>query len=501
MVTADLRSGTAMRQAIGWITALCIGATLLNLFAVSQARRGLDRQAVERIERLRAGGTIEEWALDDAKQVVAGRLFGDATWHFDDDGLLATGNGGAFEFGIPLAHPLDLARTDWLRIDASGDAAFRYRLSTTAPDGFRCHSPQQAAHDGAVTFELNDLTWTCPDGSPHRFATVAMLRLVVDGPRRAPLRLSKLALLADARSLPSRGDIPTLADASRLVATAEWIESLPTTQIPMAVVAPSHWQASELAQRQALRQQAPTTIVVSSTDVLNRNPDQTTFQACDATAILVIVLALVCWPIQSPRRRAMADLVVITSVPLWLSAGGRLGSPFLPMDQILLGTWGLAVLWRWPRSRSPQWHWFGDGKGWWLPLLSVAIAATLGLMAPASITATFPGAATIATYLAWATIQQGMMLAGIADRLHDTGLPTHGVTVVTALLFALLHTPNQSLMLLTLTGSLLWTASWQRHRALLPIVIAHAACALIVTTMLPPDWLWSAEVGSRFALE
>ena len=67
-----------------------------------------------------------------------------------------------------------------------------------------------------------------------------------------------------------------------------------------------------------------------------------------------------------------------------------------------------------------------------------------------------------------------------------------------ALTFALMHTPNASLMLATFAGGLWWCALFLRERALLPIAVSHAASALVLIALLPQDWLYSAEVSARF---
>ena len=67
-----------------------------------------------------------------------------------------------------------------------------------------------------------------------------------------------------------------------------------------------------------------------------------------------------------------------------------------------------------------------------------------------------------------------------------------------ALGFALLHTPNASLMLATFAGGLCWCTLYLRERALLPLAVSHAASAMVLIALLPPSWLYSAEVSARF---
>jgi membrane protease YdiL (CAAX protease family) len=53
-------------------------------------------------------------------------------------------------------------------------------------------------------------------------------------------------------------------------------------------------------------------------------------------------------------------------------------------------------------------------------------------------------------------------------------------------------------MLATFFGGLCWCALYLRERALLPLAFSHAASALVLIALLPPDWLYSAEVSARF---
>lgn len=77
---------------------------------------------------------------------------------------------------------------------------------------------------------------------------------------------------------------------------------------------------------------------------------------------------------------------------------------------------------------------------------------------------------------------------------------TRWATLVAAVVFALMHTPNQALMQFTLLGGLLWVPLWLRCRRLLPLVLSHASSGLILSTLLPPEILRSAEVSARFFL-
>jgi membrane protease YdiL (CAAX protease family) len=69
-----------------------------------------------------------------------------------------------------------------------------------------------------------------------------------------------------------------------------------------------------------------------------------------------------------------------------------------------------------------------------------------------------------------------------------------------ALLFALLHTPNARLMLLCFAAELWWARCFMRDRAVVPVALAHAICALLLQAGLSGGWLRSLEVSARYFL-
>ena len=111
-----------------------------------------------------------------------------------------------------------------------------------------------------------------------------------------------------------------------------------------------------------------------------------------------------------------------------------------------------------------------------------------------------PDATHALRYLAWAGLQQWLLCVVLADRLRVLVGSTRWATLVAAVMFALMHTPNQALMQFTLLGGLLWVPLWLRCRRLLPLVLSHASSGLILSTLLPPEILRSAEVSARFFL-
>ncbi|VAW42233.1 hypothetical protein MNBD_GAMMA01-283 [hydrothermal vent metagenome] len=102
-------------------------------------------------------------------------------------------------------------------------------------------------------------------------------------------------------------------------------------------------------------------------------------------------------------------------------------------------------------------------------------------------------------YLVWACVQQ-IVIGPIATDFFQQQLKLndHAVVFMVALCFALLHSPNHSLMLLTFLGGLLWSYSWQKYRNIYVNVISHSLLALLLYQAMPSEWLGSARIGVFF---
>jgi membrane protease YdiL (CAAX protease family) len=102
----------------------------------------------------------------------------------------------------------------------------------------------------------------------------------------------------------------------------------------------------------------------------------------------------------------------------------------------------------------------------------------------------------IITYFGWAALQQWLILVVLLR--HLDGLPRLLSVVLTALVFALLHTPNGLLMQLCFIAELFWAWQFQRRHTLLPIAVAHALCALLLEAGVVGGPLRSLEISARF---
>lgn len=102
-------------------------------------------------------------------------------------------------------------------------------------------------------------------------------------------------------------------------------------------------------------------------------------------------------------------------------------------------------------------------------------------------------------YVLWALAQQVILGPLVSDYLHQkAGLSTGITALLCGVLFALLHVPNQMLMLATFCGGLLWSFTWLRYRNIYANAISHALLALLFYQAMPAHLLGTARVGFWF---
>jgi membrane protease YdiL (CAAX protease family) len=109
----------------------------------------------------------------------------------------------------------------------------------------------------------------------------------------------------------------------------------------------------------------------------------------------------------------------------------------------------------------------------------------------------------------WALFQQYASQAFIYRRVRflllDDSLTPEGrrrrtriAILLNAAIFAIVHAPNPSLMILTFAGGLMWSWVYERAPNLPAIALSHAAISLTLMTSLPPWLLPSMRVGYRY---
>lgn len=99
----------------------------------------------------------------------------------------------------------------------------------------------------------------------------------------------------------------------------------------------------------------------------------------------------------------------------------------------------------------------------------------------------------------WALLQQYAMLGFTYRRLRQF-LHANQAIIITAGLFALVHAPNYSLMILTFFGGLIWSFVYERAPNLFASAISHLLLSATVLVAVPEWILPSMTVGYRYLL-
>lgn len=477
-------------------------------------RGQLIHEADKTVSALRTGEASWSWTLRSPSDLVAGRVFGNAVVSTVTDGIAITSRDGTpFELGLPLAAPIDLFHWPLLRIDVQGDRpgtmGLRYQ---PLESGVACSAERVAsipANGGPLSIDLKTLEWHTPQGAacPPPGVVAYMLRLQVT------MRTGTTLI---ARSVVTNSHLPVAIPAVINARTADiqWPGgdiAAKWTPDPQQVARygapvvrlPEGASSSEfmLLLRNRIRQFWPAAIILPFGAALPEHaaapmPSWLDGSVCGLYLVWLLWLAVR----QRPGVvRPWTEVAAIAVGPLWLIAGLRWGpepsAPGIVAFAAALIYGGQSE----SRRRPVDWGWWGRKRSDWLyPLLPLPVAAALLL------TDGHPllhlDARHILTYLGWALLQQWAMLALVMGRLERTGLPKAAVIIMTATLFALLHTPNGSLMQLCLLAELWWAWSFMRSPRLLPIALAHAATALLVEAGLTGHLLRSLEVSARFFL-
>lgn len=141
--------------------------------------------------------------------------------------------------------------------------------------------------------------------------------------------------------------------------------------------------------------------------------------------------------------------------------------------------------------------WAGSAEAWAISLRVSGFAAS-ALLAVAVWCNHFqlPGIQRATLYVPFVLLQQLVLLGFLWPRA-EAWAPRRG-RLLAAALFALAHAPNFALMLLSLLAAWWWLALFERQRAWLPILASHYLLGLLAITCLPPDILYSAELGLRY---
>ncbi len=460
--------------------------------------RHLTQQAGALQATLQAGRSPWQWRLRSTDDLIAGRAFGAADVTQVPGGLrVVSRDGSAFELGWPIDQGLDLAHWPVLAVERAQGEAASLTVVWQHDEEPSCWSRPFRWQKAVTRIELRRLQWESSGATRCELpSSVKLLRLRVTLPRGAALTL-RGATLERATSGPAPSSNELTVDPARWpsqrLALATAADAAPIVPTP-----PGASAEQMLAWRDRIVAIRPAALVVAAGTAADLPVGRPHSSAAGWLLFLAYAVALG-WLAIRPAG-SWLTLAAATAGPLWVLAGLQWGlrAP-VPGALAFAAAIGFAGWTSW-RQRPHRWHWLGAWRtpSWWLPFALIPAAATLCLLWGQRWTTPLPRHAL--TYLGWAALQQWLILAFVLPRLEAL-LPARKWAVLgAALVFAALHTPNGLLMQLCFAAELWWAWCFTRSRSLLPIAVAHAACALTIGAGLAGQGLRSLEVSARFFL-
>jgi hypothetical protein len=216
------------------------------------------------------------------------------------------------------------------------------------------------------------------------------------------------------------------------------------------------------------------------------------------------------------RARARALLVPALFLPIITMLWGNVNWPvdsraaFAPQWFALAFGLLFAIVYRWINKppRIARLNFDAGTKAAWiscaLPTSAVALVILLGFAALPARVGFEPqhfGLVLALKYLAFAAFQQWLLQTLVWTNLRRAALARSTAVLLSALLFALLHTPNFVLMLLCFLGALFWCGHYAKYRRLLPLILSHAFLGFLCVSVIPTNLLRSADIGVVFFLK
>ncbi|MBL0165076.1 MAG: CPBP family intramembrane metalloprotease [Xanthomonadales bacterium] len=515
-----------LRNNVAWLLYVACALAILpalDMLARYQLRQQLVASAGDTLGALTHADTPHQWSAQFATDLIAGTAFGTTDARFVNDGFRLRSQGEEIQVGVVLSSAIDLGRFSLIQIDLQAETAGSIGLvvgeSLEAPVCRSAMTPL-ARGETVLTISVRNIEWQCQgaDAAPPKRAAMLRLRLDLPAPASVTLRSVQARTQTQLNS-QSLIDLPlpllpdprnTLEFRRALARIAENADQMtwPILQLPIDARVEQSLQA-----RDQIRAAIADAVIVPAGDFQSVTERADTWHAQPRRTspsriswlLLVgyigLLLALRLKPPLDQRLRALLELLAATVVPLGLVIGGFIGdniSPLVLAACVATILFALSLLVgdapAEPSSRTLK-------RGWWVALASLALTMALVMeLANGRLPQQLPGIAQILRYLAWAAVQQFMICVIVAERIERITASSRIALLGAALVFALLHTPNAMLMLLTFVAGLIWIWNWQRHRALLANIFAHALGGLLLADSLPPEWLHSAEVSARFFL-
>ncbi|MHC1479750.1 CPBP family glutamic-type intramembrane protease [Frateuria aurantia] len=488
------RLGASLATAIGMVLLLALGGWLGRCWVGSELALTAQHEQRAWLQGLPRW----QWILRDPRQLIASRIFGPARASAEASGLSLQAMADAdYQLGLRLDTPVDLKHWPVLALDYRATQPVSLGLIAVAPSGYACYSAASTLPmAGHAALRLDSISWQTAERQSCRPGPATALRLVLRSPAGVRWQLSRVALYPG--SPPSAGTSPPILlpawpqTARAVLATAE--RRFPEAAAPEIGLSAATPAGHMLQLRDAARLIWPGAIV----QVRGATTGLAAFRLPWPWVWLALYglgLARLLRP-SRPRRRDLLDAVAVLLGPLWLIIGMHFGRHPAGASAAA-ATMGLAyAAWLGWHSRA-GWHWLGRVAGDWLrPFALLPVAALLICCAGGPLA--WPGPGHMLGYLAWACLQQWLMLTVLLPRLQHS-LPAGVALPATAGVFMLLHMPNGELMQACLLAELYWAWCFQRDRGLLPIAVAHAAAALTLQAGLgPQSVIRSLEVSARF---
>ena len=483
----------------GYVLAAVVISMALSWFAARITANRLLDDANQQLARVEADRPLWQWRLRKPRDLIAGRAFGHATLAHDDDALRMTSQDGtAVELGLPVENALDLAHWPILQVQLESSARGTLGLLWGSGLTATCQIAVASAFSPdtrTLRIDLRNLRWQAAGTSQCTATGVArMLRLILQIPANANVRLASVALLTTEPMTPAAGtaiDLP-FGDVKQALARAG-NQAMPWFRLPAGLSA-----EGMLTLRDQLRARWPGALILPAGATAQALPP--TSHATLWWVACALYLAALVWlalrPIKGPLR-AWLEITGCLLGPLWLVIGLHWGLYPTALG-ILAAGGGLAFALFIERRHLPRlWRWPSAGRDWLWPLLTVPV--TLALVAAGGHALHRLPLAHVLIYFGWAWLQQWLMLVVLLRRVeqitHHRAAPS---IIAIALFFALLHTPNGMLMQLCFIAELWWAWCFLRSRSVLPIGLAHAACALLVESGLVGGLVRSLEISARF---
>jgi len=461
---------------------------------------GLAGQAQIEANAWQHGSSPWHWQLQHTRDLVAGRVFGPAQLLHKDGHLeVIIQSRQEIELGLPLSRPANLLAAPVLVLSMHSNHRLHLRLivreSLRAAARF-AYLPNWLPGLSKQHYNLGKLPWTDASGRPvqppHR---AAMFRLAVHA-----LPGSRLQSIAAKLRAPGMARIATTPSGVQ----AFLARHPPYPGIPVVILPEGLQSSTMLALRVQVQSRDSAAIVVPAGQAKRvyessrRKPIYTRF----LTWILIVstglgMLMVTRFPPKRLPQRAVLE-ALLAFLPILLIAFGFGSAHNFGMKTGVLSAltlaFALAISLRHPLQLA-SWQWLAPARTWWIPALAPGAALVLF----AYFHGHLPSPGDTARYTLWALLQQALLQVVVARRLaYGLGNP-HAAVLLTATIFALMHAPNTSLMLLTFLAGLLWTGWFLRQRALLPVAIAHAVGALLLLGIASQQgWLHSLAIGARY---